>query len=81
MTERTFIKGVPTRCNRCNEVHPFPKDSARAVRENSHCWRVQTMAVLDCGHMDAHWIFERDLVGTWASQHLSGPAPAEKEAT
>jgi len=62
MDERTFPKGTPTRCNRCGEVSPFPKSSgAEAVRENGKCWRLQTMATLNCGHMDAHWVFDADL--------------------
>ena len=61
MDERTFPKGTPTRCNRCNAMSPFPKAEARAVRENSKAWRLQTFATLDCGHMDAHWIFNCDL--------------------
>jgi len=61
MDERTFPKGTPTRCNRCNAVSPFPKAEGLAVRENSRAWRLQTMAVLDCGHMDAHWVYESDL--------------------
>ena len=63
MDERTFPKGTPTCCNRCNEVSPFPKAEARAVRENSKTWRLQTFATLNCGHMDTHWVFEIDLKG------------------
>ena len=61
MDEKTFPQGTPVRCNRSNQRSLFPKPEAFAVRENAHCWRVQTMAVLDCGHMDAHWIFDSDL--------------------
>ena len=59
--ERTFPQGTPTRCNRCDRVSPFPKAEAKAVRENSRAWRLQTFATLDCGHMDCHWIFDYDL--------------------
>jgi hypothetical protein len=59
--ERTYPKGTPTRCNRCNALSPFPKEEARAVRENSRVWRLQTSALLDCGHMDCHWVFDADL--------------------
>jgi len=61
MNERTFSKGTPTHCNRCDAVSPFPKREGYAVRENGKVWRLQTMAVLDCGHMDAHWVYESDL--------------------
>ena len=63
MDERTFPKGTPTRCNRCDQVSPFPKREGYAVRENSKVWRLQTFAVLDCGHMDCHWVFDADLKG------------------
>ena len=61
MDERTVTRGTPTRCNRCNEIHPFPKTEPRAVRENSKAWRLQSFATLDCGHMDCHWVFDADL--------------------
>jgi hypothetical protein len=59
---RTFERGTPTRCNVCDEVSPFPKARGKAMRENSRAWRLQTMAVLECGHMDAHWVYDQDLV-------------------
>jgi hypothetical protein len=63
MDEMIVTKGMIVRCNRCDEPSPFPKKQGRAIRENSRVWRLQTMAVLDCGHMDAHWVFDTDLKG------------------
>ena len=58
---RTFTRGTPTHCNRCDQISPFPKARAEANRENSKAWRLQTFATLACGHMDAHWVFDADL--------------------
>ena len=62
-SEITITKGSIARCNRCNTTSPFPKPESRAIRENSNAYRLQKMAVLDCGHMDAHWIFLSDNPG------------------
>ena len=57
--EITIIKGAVARCNRCDAKSPYPKE-ARANRENSWTYRIQDMVVLECGHMDAHWVFVAD---------------------
>ena len=56
----TITQGMIVRCNRCNAASPFPKSESLAIRENSQAYRVQKMATLNCGHMDAHWVFISD---------------------
>ncbi len=64
MEQTTFTKGTTARCNRCGERHPLPKN---CQGHYDHVWRgeytvviyrLDTMSTLDCGHMDAHWIYE-----------------------
>jgi hypothetical protein len=59
-SEITITRGTTVRCNRCNTASPFPKSESRAIRENNKAYRLQKMATLDCGHMDAHWVFVAD---------------------
>jgi len=61
MEEREFATGTTARCNRCDRPSPLPK-AVGAVRENDKAWRLQGFARLDCGHVDCHWVYERDLV-------------------
>ena len=58
--ERVVVKGTPIRCNRCGAKGTFNKAEGRAVRENSKAWRMQTFSIPECGHMDAHWVFDCD---------------------
>ena len=61
MNTRTFPAGTPARCNRnCPDTYPLPREAV-GLPENDHCWRLQDMMALDCGHMDAHWVFVKDL--------------------
>lgn len=52
---KTFPVGTIAKCNRCGQSHPLPKVCI-GVQENASMYRLQTMATLDCGHMDAHWV-------------------------
>ena len=65
--EMVFPQGTLACCNRCNQISPLPKPCT-GQRENAGAYRLQTMATLDCGHMDAHWVFVADLAG----QKLTG---------
>jgi hypothetical protein len=59
-TEMTFAAGTKARCNRnCAEPSPLPK-AIRGIRENSNAYRLQKFCILDCGHMDCHWVFLSD---------------------
>lgn len=58
--ERVFPAGTIGTCNRCDHKFTYRKP-VRAVRENSCAWRVMDFATTDtCGHMDTHWVFDRD---------------------
>ena len=61
MTEKTFSKGTPIRCNRCDAKGTMNKSEMQAVRENDKCWRLQGFCTPECGHMDSHWVFDCDL--------------------
>jgi hypothetical protein len=56
----TITSEMTIRCNRCDAKSKWPKSPAEAIRENSACYRIQAMAVADCGHMDAHWFYIAD---------------------
>lgn len=57
--EIIFETGTGARCNRCDAKAPLPK-TIRGTRENSKTYRLQGFAILDCGHMDMHWVFVSD---------------------
>lgn len=59
MEIKVFAKGTIARCNRCGRKAPLPRDR-QACRENSKAFRLTGMCTLDCGHMDAHWVFVTD---------------------
>jgi len=60
---QTFNIGTIARCNRCNGKHPLPK-VCEAILESQNAtrkvYRLTTMATLNCGHMDSHWIYSDD---------------------
>lgn len=60
---RNFEAGTVAKCNRCNKANPLPKRCAGQV-ESTHngvtVYRLITMATLDCGHMDSHWVAVND---------------------
>lgn len=68
MNTRTFPAGTVAKCNRCSIANPLPKVCEGHI---SNTWkgtntaggltfytlyRLDTMCVLDCGHMDSHWV-------------------------
>jgi len=68
---RIFDEGTPARCNRC-DAKGFLSKPVHAHRENSKCWRLQRADVLregpggprenpSCGHLDWHWVYDREL--------------------
>ena len=58
--EITFPEGTRARCNRnCAGTYPLPRET-EGFRENSNAYRLQGMCILECGHMDAHWVFLSD---------------------
>jgi hypothetical protein len=57
---RVFPAGTMARCNRCTTASAMPKESA-GIRENERSFRLQTMMVLGCGHVDAHWVYVVDV--------------------
>ena len=63
METKEFPAGTVARCNRCNQPSLMPKASA-GIRENAKTWRLQRMMTLGCGHCDAHWVHDIDLIPT-----------------
>jgi len=53
--------GTPVRCNRCDAKCAWPKADTVAYWAGGHVYRLQDMALLDCGHLDAHWVYWHDL--------------------
>lgn len=55
--DRVFPAGTWAECNRCGKLSRLPKDCAghRETMPGS-IFRLDTMCLLDCGHMDAHWV-------------------------
>ena len=63
MTQVTFTKGTQAKCNRCRQASPLPKDCQGhldTTTSRSWIYRLDTMCLLDCGHMDAHWIYRTE---------------------
>lgn len=55
--EQTFPAGTMAQCNRCKRFSPLPKPCLGHLETpGGNVYRLDTMAVLDCGHMDAHWV-------------------------
>lgn len=58
-----FPAGTEAKCNRCRKASPLPKDcKGHLDTTNSRSWiyRLDTMSMLDCGHMDAHWVYRTE---------------------
>ena len=61
MNEQTFPAGTMAECNRCKQVNPLPKPclghlEAPPTKSGFAVYRLGTMCLLGCGHMDAHWV-------------------------
>ena len=62
MDEQTFAVGTVAECNRCGKTGPLPKDCAGHLETPAKytpgrlVYRLDTMCILPCGHMDAHWV-------------------------
>ncbi len=59
--EQTFPAGTIAECNRCKQFSPLPKPclghlEAPTSEFLSAVYRLDTMCLLGCGHMDAHWV-------------------------
>jgi len=59
--ETTFPAGTEAECNRCKAKGPLPKPCAghfeTYTRPSKYqVYRLDTMCILPCGHMDAHWV-------------------------
>ena len=57
---RYFPAGTPARCNRCDTLSPTPKGML-AHKHNERAWRFEDMAMLACGHLDGHYVYNSDL--------------------
>ena len=55
----TFGTKIYARCNRCNGKSLLPKE-VEGMKENSKVYRLRGFAILDCGHLDCHWVFISD---------------------
>lgn len=58
--QTTFPAGTQAQCNRCKMISTLPKPcQGHTETIGGNVYRLDTMCVLDCGHMDAHWVFTR----------------------
>lgn len=48
------------RCNRCNALGTWAVSETTAHAENANAYRIEKMAMLQCGHVDSHWYFRTD---------------------
>ena len=57
----TFPAGTQAECNRCKRLSPLPRAceghlEMPPTKSGFAVYRLDTMCLLDCLHLDAHWV-------------------------